>query len=146
MFDWDEDYEELVKPRPDQEASRARQAPTAGQTHRFGLVVLCLIAVICAGYFGQYVWRGTSAFTAGPVTGAPESSTELHIAPECHLQALDSTQALRFQTGLRGFSDSHLLGYARHARSDHDAASEFMRPYLADAETLIGLELARRGF
>lgn len=146
MFDWDEDYEELVKPWSGQLTPCATRTRTAGQTFRFGLIVLCLISLICAGYIGQSVWRDSSPFTAGSATGGLGLSPEQQVAPEFHLQALDSTQALRFQTGLRGFSDSHLLGYARHTRRDHDAASEFMRPYLADAETLIGLELVRRGF
>ncbi|WP_071799333.1 hypothetical protein [Natronohydrobacter thiooxidans] len=143
MFDWDKDYDALVRTQPRQGPGRVAQGRASGSRTGFGLIAL---AVICAGYVGHSAWRTASIsadLTAPRGAGIERDLPEL---PQENLQMLDPTQALRFQTGLRGFSDSLLLTYARHARHDREAASEFMRPYLADAEALIARELVRRGF
>lgn len=143
MFDWDKDYDALVRTQPRQGPGRVTRGRVIGSRTGFGLIAL---AVVCAGYVGHYAWR--MAAISADVAEARGAGIERDLPdlPTAHLQMLDPTQALRFQTGLRGFPDALLLTYARDARRDRDAASEFMRPYLADAEALIARELVRRGF
>ncbi|MCC5955883.1 MAG: hypothetical protein JJU07_07265 [Natronohydrobacter sp.] len=143
MFDWDENHDELVNSRQGQAASSAPAA--TARSFKPGLVVLAGLAVICAGYAGLSAWRSHGAIVDVMVAGDTALLSEMHTAPALQVKVLDSIKAQKFQTGLRGFTDVQLLGYALHAQRDHKAASEFMRPYLADAEALIGLELARRG-
>lgn len=145
MFDWDEDYEELVQTRTSEKSSEETLSRSTRCAFRYGLVVLAAFVLIGAGYAGQSALRtasGSVDIVAAGEAAPPLASNDV-LAPQ--LQVLDPAQAQSFQIGLRAFTDSHLLEYSGHAQRDHSAATEFMRPYLADAEALIAQELARRG-
>lgn len=137
MFDWDEDYEELVHTRPEQNS--ATRTPSR---NRFGLIALAALLVIGAGYFGQSTLR--TALMSTEISDMVALDLLEALSPQ--LQALDLVQAQSFLSGLRDFTDPQLLDYAGHAHRDHAAATHFMQPYLADAVVLIAQELTRRGF
>ena len=142
MFDWDKDYEQLVTSRPAPGAAGDMRQTAPGLWP--GALVLAVGVIVAAGYFGPAFLKPFLSATEMVSEDLPGGETALREVVAIPLQALEPEQALRFRNGLRRFSDADLLFYAGHARRDHAGATAFMQPYMADAEALIGQELARR--
>ena len=142
MFDWDEDYENLVKAPSAQGTTTSAQG--AEKFRFFAILALATLGALAAGFIGPGYFK---ALHSDPEMASADSvvgHVGLQDGLDLNLQALEPEQAMRFRDGLRRFSDAELLYYARDARRDHAGAMDFMRPYMADANALIGQELARR--
>ncbi len=156
MFDWDDDFDELVKgdgsPTPAVEYSpppvEAAPAQPASGDQRSGLLRWLVPVLVVAGlgfgaYFPEKFGFGTPAvqssnlFAAIPMISAPQTAVVT-------LRAYTDTQHRNFVSGLKRFSDMDLLTYAATTQTDLDRAGLLMTPLLQDALTLTQLEIERR--
>lgn len=156
MFDWDDDFEDLIKgdgpTKPAIEYSPPPQdVPTASPEKGSlwvalsrwvapALVVTALAAGVTFpekfGFGGQSV-QTAQLFAPFPIMPTPETATVT-------LRAYSDAQQRSFLSGLKQFSDADLLSYATIIQADLDRAGVVMAPLLQDALTLTQMEIKRR--
>lgn len=147
-FDWDDDYEDLVKERklrvlPPEGIAEQADKPVSGTMSRF-----LLPAVLCAALVGAYAVLGPqlSGSRAGLQTAGllPMLPTSAPVMPMPALQVYSDMQSRSFLNGLARFSDAELLVYAETTRRDLTRAGTMLAPYMRDALALAEHELTRR--
>ncbi|MFN4058034.1 MAG: hypothetical protein ACK4HW_07620 [Roseinatronobacter sp.] len=150
-FNWDNDYEDLVKERhlrvlpPEGERDSATNSDTPSRnifSRLFFPTVLC--AALAGAYFAlgpQIFGARTGVQTAGllPILSASAPAESL---PALH--AYSDSQSRNFLLGLARFSDADLLRYAETTRRDLIRAGTMLAPFMRDALALTEHELTRR--
>lgn len=146
-FNWDNDYDDLVKERhlrvmpPD--GAAAPERPMAGLLSRLFFPAALSVAVL-----GAYLVLGPHIL--GPRGGVqtagllPLPMASAASAPLPALQAYSDSQSRVFLNGLARFSDADLLRYAETTRRDLTRAGTMLAPFMRDALALTEHELARR--
>ncbi len=152
MFDWDEDYSDLVGEAPAPADTRvpvpapaAAPAPSWLRTHLPGVALAALFAAGLA-YEKADLGALRGAVGLGPVglIGA-QASGPASAADGPALQVYDPAQAQLFTAGLARIGPDDLRAYAARTRADLRHAVPEMALFHADALTLLQHEMDRRG-
>ena len=142
MFDWDKDYDGLVRSGSVDAEHHMADARVA---RRFPKKMPLAAAAICAGFACHALATKALDSSDLPQMRFLDPVTFSQADFPGKLQVFDNSHRDRFQNGLRAFSQPDLARYASTTRTDLEMAAIFMQPYLADALALIEHELARRG-
>jgi hypothetical protein len=156
MFDWDEDFDDLVKgkgpakPAVEYSPPPVDVAPAQPVTGSLRVMLarwfapVLVVAGLAAGVtfpeklgFGSNSVQTASLFASFPVQSAPQSAT-------VSLRAYTDAQQRNFVFGLKRFSDPELIAYATTTQLDLERAGAVMTPLLQDALTLTQAEIERR--
>ena len=162
-FNWDEDFEDLVRDDAPKPAPVAHVRP-AGDDYilvapvhsdiaatgglRAGLARWFAPALVVAGLAGAVAFPdmvGLGRQTVQTASLFPTALTDAApIAPTVTLVAYSPAQSRSFVAGLARFSDADLLAYARTTQTDLARAGHLLGPLMQDALTLTRAEIARR--
>lgn len=159
MFDWDKDYDDLVKgdavasdadnksPVPLSVAHSDKEPSATRATLARWFAPALVVAGLAAGVtFPEQFGLGEKPVqTAALFAPFPSSSaTSTSSAPQVTLRAYSDAQHRNFVFGLKRFTDADLLVYAAVTQADLDRAGSVLAPLLQDALTLTQLEIERR--
>lgn len=156
MFDWDKDYDDLVKgdavasgadenaPVP-AHAPRADAAPTSLRvTMARWFAPVLVVAGLGAGVtFPEQFGLGEKPVQTAALF-APFPAQSVSSASQVTLRAYSDAQHRNFVFGLKRFTDADLLAYAAVTQTDLDRAGSVLAPLMQDALTLTQLEIERR--
>jgi hypothetical protein len=147
-FNWDSDYEDLVKER------HLRVLPPEGENAPVDKPVRATLsraffpALVCAVVIGGYTMLGPKIFGQGSGAQTASLFPAMQLIDQGtsfpRLQAYSDSQSRIFLQGLARFSDADLLIYAETTRRDLTRAGTMLAPFMRDALALTEHELTRR--
>lgn len=153
MFDWDRDYEDVVRKNkirrstiPDADAPVESRWYWRGLMTRIVLPVVALVMLGTAGYVAQHL--AGSATATSRISAAvfnPSLARPSSIAMPANLVVYDQAGFDRFVASMARINDGDLVQYALNTQRDLGGGDGVMSPYLRDVLTLTHLEMERRG-
>lgn len=141
MFDWDQDFDDVIKTRPIPVAVPAVQ-PGSGRIRRALLTFGMPLAVVAA------LWGANHSTPGGPMVAVSAVGLMSFLSPVSMPDGLltyDQSHFDNFRAGIARFSDAELLAYAVATQRDHAESRLADRDWAHDMLILTRQEIDRRG-